>query len=150
MIAIFLMLSFLATEVNCREDFPDRCTAGLHAGDAAPFAGVLMSGDLAAHLYLVEKNEAQRIDLAVGRATELKDVEIRHQKTLREIDRDTFEKKLAAQAEHHKKELELVTPHWTERPPFVAIMSVGGTIVAIAAAVAVVLGVKEVIEATSP
>lgn len=128
-------------EVDCRKSHPSRCTAGMYAKEKAPFDGVLMTGDLAAYLYLTEKNEQKRIDLAVKKATELKDLEIQHQKDLREIDKEAFEEKLQIKDEAHAQQLELVRRPWYEHPAFIIPVTVAATI-------GVVMVTKEVIEAT--
>jgi hypothetical protein len=130
--SVVLMLALIGVDVDCREEFPKRCTAGLQAGQEAPFTGVLLTGDLAAHLFLVEKNLDKRVQLAVKHATARKGVDIQYEKDLRKIDQAAFDEKLRV--------LQEAQPAWYEHPLFVAP-------IAIAATLGVILVSVEVMEA---
>lgn len=145
MLSALLLLALSAPprtiEVDCRDGWPTRCTAGLYAKEQAPFDGVLLTGDLAAHLFLVEKNMQERIDKAVEKETKVKDVEVQHQKDLRAIDQKAFADKLDETNKAHARELDRVRMKWYEHPVFVMPASILGTI-------GIVLATKEIIEAT--
>lgn len=124
-------------EVDCREDFPTRCTSGLDAGTKTPFAGVLLTGDLAAHLFLVEKNQKKRIDAAVKKERDAGAVKLDHQKELNKIDKENFDEKLKTLKEAHARDLENVRPSWYEHPAFVIPVTVAATLGAVYLAVEV-------------
>jgi len=118
-------------EVDCREDFPARCTSGLNVKQPAPFAGVLLTGDLAAHLFLVEKNQQRRIDAAVKKEHDDGKIKLDHEKDLRAIDRESFDDKLKVMKEAHERDLENVRPSWYEHPAFVIPVAVAATLGAV-------------------
>lgn len=142
MITLVALLALGAPEVNCRSDFPTWCTAGLKPDQKAPFSGVLMTGGLAAHLYLTEKNEQRQTDLAVNKATDLKDIQIQHQKDLNQIDKAAFTEKIKVLNKAHKRELELAAPSWYEHP---ALVLPAGIVLGVVS----VLVAKEVMEASN-
>lgn len=115
-------------DVDCRTDFRDRCSAGMYKKEIAPFDGVLMSGALAAHLYLMEKNTPERLRLAVQKEVDLREIEVKHQKDLNQINKENFDEKLEIMATAHAQALELIRPSWYEHPAFIIPMSVGGTL----------------------
>lgn len=133
-------LLFTTPDVQCREDYPTYCTTELKAMEVAPFHGVLVSPPLASHLYLVEKNEQVRIDAAVKRAVDIKDAELAHERTMRQIEREQAAKQLVAATESFDRErsaLEEQLPAWYETPAFLIPVAVLGTMGAIWLAVEV-------------
>lgn len=127
----WLLLLALGTSepvVDCRPNFPSRCTAELKPKEQAPFHGVLVSPPLAAHLYLTEKNEQTRIDAAVKKATETKDIEIRHQGDLRQIERTASAQKLVETNEAHARELANLKRPWYVHPAFLIPLTAAATL----------------------
>lgn len=139
-VLILVVLTFGADdvpEVDCREDFPARCTSGLEAGQKAPFAGVLLTGDLGAHLFLVEKNQKKRIDAVVKKERDTAKTKLDYEKDLRHIDQNAFEEKLDIIKEAHARDLENIRPAWYEHPAFVIPVAVVATVGIIAISVKV-------------
>lgn len=80
-----------AAEPVCAEDDPHDCRVALEVGDAAPFAGQLLSPRGAARLAVMAGQCSNRTDLAVQRAVAEVTIDLELEKRLRESDRENFD-----------------------------------------------------------
>jgi len=104
----------------------------LREGEPAPFAGQLLNTELAISLGLKAEQCQKRIEIELGRQTDINRLELDYQKQLRKIDAE----KRAKEIEVYQKQLDK-SEVWYRHPIFVAsvtfVLTVGSVLVAISA-----------------
>jgi hypothetical protein len=119
----------------CDPDDAKSCVQPLLEGEAAPFAGQLLTTRRAAKLAILASGCQERVDLEMGRERELGMVALNGEKALRvsAVDSAKLQRDLLLT---RMGELERsLTPPWYERPAFVAVVTVAATVAVLAASV---------------
>jgi len=86
----------LGSEVECDPEHPKRCSTGLQEGQKAPYAGQLLTPELALFLGGAAEDCPDRIRVEVQKATGDLEIDLALAKRLREIDQEGCTAKLEA------------------------------------------------------
>ncbi len=108
----------------------------LAVGDPAPFAGTLIGPELRDELFTTADESAERVRAAALR-------ESKKGELLLEFEKQRYgflEDARKADAEAFQRQLERLSPHWTERPAFVIPVTVVGVLAVFAIVAAVLAG----------
>jgi len=114
-------------EVECDTAFPDRCSAPIEAGAPAPFAGQVLTTELAVALGQKANAAAARQALAVRTATRAAAVEHRYRLDLAAADTHACERRELVQQERAERAEEAVRaaePGVLDHPLFWALIGV--------------------------
>lgn len=119
-----------ADRIVCDPLDPKSCSTPLKDGEAAPYAGQLLTPKLAITLGQKAQWCDQRWQLKLDREVGLLQVELDKERQLRKIDVESYQ----AQIKLYQKSLESGIPFYRE-PWFVATVAIVGTVAAMSAAI---------------
>ena len=120
----FVLLGTRSARAECDPDFPDRCSVPLAAGEAAPFAGQLISPSLAIALGQKAAGCDARVELETTHTASVAAARCRYALGLAEADKTA----LRRERDIWKAQAEDVEPSALEHPVLVAGLAVVGTI----------------------
>jgi hypothetical protein len=103
------------------------CSAPLKAGEAAPYAGQLLTPELAIRLGQRAEYCDTRIKAEVELATKLGQVDLGLERKLRQADNEANAAMLSATRARYERALEEAAPPWWERPWFVTLVAASAT-----------------------
>lgn len=124
LIIMLISVQAHAADVECSKDWPTRCSAPLETGDKAPFAGQLVTPDLAIHLGLSTEHCDRRIAIEVSRTSSIAKADKERDAKVAAADLRAAQ----AETEMWKKAAEDAEPKFYERPLFVAASTVVGMV----------------------
>ena len=109
----------------CDPTFPDRCSVAMQPDEPAPFAGQLISPELAITLGQKSANCDDRCDLALAKSSSIALAVLRAEKAKSAIDVQSAEKIgfVLGRVEGYEAGFDAASPSWYERPTTVAILT---------------------------
>jgi hypothetical protein len=125
-------------DAACDPNDPKSCVQPLSVGQAAPFAGLLLTPRRAAKLGVMAGECQARVDLGVEREQELAQVKLQGLQQLRDNDKQAAQ----LQIDLLTRRMADLAPRWYEHPAFVAVLTGLTTVAVLALSVKTVQALK--------